>query len=109
MGKARYEDLDKFVCCACHSPEHIMRFSVMDWGVKEAPSFDVCFALEKFPLWKRIIVAIKYIFGYESQYGHFDEIVLGDKQVEEIQQVINHYWKLRGQNGDSISESDSIT
>ena len=72
-----------FVGCSCNSPEHQMLFIKREWlGEIE---YDVEFYLSKSnTLWQRIIVGIKYIFGYNSSYGDWGNILLDDKTRKAI-------------------------
>lgn len=39
--------------------------------------------------WKRIWIAIKYIFGHQSRFGAFDEVILQKKDAERLQEVVD--------------------
>lgn len=39
---------------------------------------------------KRVAVALRYIFGARSIYGDFDEIVLSPLDADKLQSVVNH-------------------
>ena len=60
------------VICECHSPDHILQFSHMD----DMDGNEICWTqvqLRQYrSLWVRLVVAVKYIFGYECRYGHWD-------------------------------------
>lgn len=64
------------VNCACGANEHHMTFTYYD-GDNEVY---VQYFLQSQPFWKRLILGIKYIFGYKCRYGHFGETVL-DRQA----------------------------
>jgi hypothetical protein len=42
------------------------------------------------PFHKRLWIAIKYLFGYKSPYGVFEEVVLTKRHVPQLTNVINH-------------------
>lgn len=39
---------------------------------------------------RRIINAIKYIFGYRSRYGHFDEFIFQKKDAHKLVKIAKH-------------------
>ena len=75
--------------CECHSPEH--QFIVRYWD--DAKEVYVDIHLTKAPFWQRVWYAIKYIFGYQSSYGAFDEIILNPEDAERLQKVVDHLRK----------------
>lgn len=60
------------VICECHSPNHIVQFSHMD----DMDGEQICWIqvqLHQYrSFWERLVVAIKYLFGYQCPYGHWD-------------------------------------
>lgn len=38
---------------------------------------------------KRILVAIKYIFGYKCKYGAWDSIIISNRNTQPIKNIIN--------------------
>lgn len=61
-----------YVTCNCFSPDHTMRFCYDG----EMEGDELCWAevqLHQYrSFWARVVVAVRYIFGYESRYGHWD-------------------------------------
>ena len=41
-------------------------------------------------IFKRFIIALKYVFGQRSIYGDFDEIILSPADASKLQDVVNH-------------------
>jgi hypothetical protein len=68
--------------CSCHSPEHQMIFVPTD--PDEERTIFVRVNLVKKPFWYRLKHGIKYIFGYQSQYGAFDEMILGPEHSKQL-------------------------
>lgn len=58
-----------FVVCDCQSSEHTLRF-MYDEENKEL--YTEVYLNQYRSFFKRVYVAIKYIFGYTSKYGHWD-------------------------------------
>jgi len=55
--------------CQCSSPEHTLRF-VYDPEYNEL--YTEIFLCQNRNIFQRIWVAIKYVFGFKCQYGHWD-------------------------------------
>jgi hypothetical protein len=51
--------------------------------------------LNKRPFWKRFNYGIKYIFGYKSRYGAFDEFIFNPNDAERLQEVVNYLKQLK--------------
>ena len=66
---AKYLKSD-YYSCSCSSPEHVVTFT---WWHKDDDALNMNIHLAKHPFYKRVVNAIKYVFGYSCQYGHFDE------------------------------------
>ena len=62
----------KLIVCACHNVEHQM---IIDYDKEDNLAY-VEFHLVKLPFLKRLRNGIRYIFGYESRYGDFDEMII---------------------------------
>lgn len=43
--------------------------------------------------WKRFQHAVKYLFGYRSRYGDFDEIILDQIKLKELQDFLSQSLK----------------
>lgn len=40
--------------------------------------------------WGRLKYAVKYIFGYKSRYGAFDEFIFNPEDAPKLQQLVDH-------------------
>jgi len=68
----------KLFLCQCESVEHIFILSVEE---------DIAFVeihLASLPFLKRLILAVRYLFGYRGRYGNFDEILLTPSTALEL-------------------------
>lgn len=75
----------ELVVCSCGNNEHQMIFTTFpDEGFVYA-----IIHLTKLPFLKRLKLGIKYIFGYQSRYGAFDEIVLDKYHIPSLEKVIS--------------------
>lgn len=73
--------------CRCNSPEHTFTFMMDD-----DPDWDDVYLyvhLNKLPFWRRVLYVIRYVFGYRSKYGCFDEVVMGQPDLDKLQSFIN--------------------
>ena len=68
--------------CDCSSNEHQIILSEID-GVVYASIH-----LKRLSFWKRLKVSLRYIMGYYSLYGHFEEFIFRKKDAEELGEVV---------------------
>ncbi len=81
-------DNNELFICRCHNTEHQLIFSYFD----DEDNSDIYVSVHLSPernIFKRIWVAIKYIFGHRSRYGHFDEFVFNPSDANRLQAVVN--------------------
>lgn len=86
------EESDKSVnelfICMCHNVEHQLIFSYFpDDEDKEV--YVSTHLNPEYNIFKRIWYAIKYIFGYRSMYGHFDEFIFKKSDAGRLQKVVD--------------------
>jgi hypothetical protein len=46
--------------------------------------------LVKKSFWSRLKYGLKYIFGYKSQYGAWDEFILNPNDADKLQDVVDY-------------------
>ena len=76
---------EEIFLCECHSPDH-MFYIIYDEEWKETFMY---VHLRKKSFWQRLKYGIKYIFGYQSRYGAFDEIILRKEDLPKLQKIID--------------------
>jgi hypothetical protein len=84
--------------CACYSPDHTFRFTINDVAIETSDDIDLLLEvqLNEYPgFFKRIWVAIRYIFGYKCRYGHWDCAIVRSEDVERLEQVLQTYKQLK--------------
>lgn len=72
------------VICACSSSNHniIIHYD-------EEDNLAYCHVhLMKLPFWKRIVYAFRYVFGFKSPYGAFEEFIINEENAVEFQKII---------------------
>jgi len=77
----------ELILCKCGSMEHQIVFIWFDNDDDKEVFAQVHLTTNK-TFWKRIISGVRYIFGYKSRFGNFDEIILTNDHVEGLKNVI---------------------
>lgn len=76
------------ILCECSSTDHQMIFLPFEDDHNKEVFVHVHLPTQSFR--KRLVRGLKYIFGYKSRYGEFDEIILTDKHVPQFEDLINY-------------------
>ena len=79
---------DQYIICSCGSAEHIIRLEKYNW-IKDGKVLDQDLSISvhlspESSIFKRIWIAIKYIFGHEAKFGSFEEILLDEAKAQQI-------------------------
>jgi hypothetical protein len=74
----------RYLECSCSSPEHTIRFA------RDEDFLYMTFFLENGSWPRRLLTAIKYVFGHKSNYGHFDEVVLGREEINRLLETLKN-------------------
>lgn len=74
--------------CECSSVEHQIVFSRFS-DVDEKEVF-ASIHLIKLNFWKRLVYAIKYLFGYKCKYGAFEEFIFRPEDADKLQVLANY-------------------
>jgi hypothetical protein len=72
--------------CTCHSLEHQYSF----WYSKEDGLYCEPHLNTTLPFYKRLILGIKYIFGYKSRIGAWDEFIFKKEDLDKLKNIINN-------------------
>lgn len=64
--------------CECGSAEHQLIVT------KDNEFIYFQFHLAMLPWWRRLVLGVKYILGYRSKYGDFDEIVFNPESAHRL-------------------------
>lgn len=77
---------EEYFQCACNSPEHTLHFKIFN----DEPKMLCAYVFLNTESWyKRILIGFKYIFGYKCKYGHFDEFILKNKDIDKFIEMLN--------------------
>ena len=90
---------EELFLCQCGSPDHVF-YVEYDEEWKEVFMYA---HLRKKSFWNRLKYGIKYIFGYQSRYGAFDEVILRQEDLHKLQKIIDKMKPLP-ENGDKNNE-----
>jgi hypothetical protein len=97
--KRTYKEFETYYFdCLCYSNEHTVRF-VLDPNAKEDGNYEDRLWLETYlhnyhRWYKRLWIAIKYVFGYRCMYGHFDCTIIKPSQYKKLRELIEHAERL---------------
>lgn len=79
-----------FICeCGDISHQFVLSYYPDDKDWDEA--YIEIFLTDNCGFWKRLWYGIKYIFGYKSRFGAFDEILLSHDTAKELKESLNEY------------------
>lgn len=85
------EKKEEIIICECHSTEHQMVFLYSDDDGH--PMIYIHTHLNKRPFLERIKIGIKYIFGYQSRYGAFDEFIVNPEDKPKFEEIVKYLEK----------------
>lgn len=86
---------DEIILCKCHNSEHQIIFKWFDDEIIGGQVYVDILINPEYKWWKRIKEAIKYIFGYRSRYGMFDEFILDKKDVPKLEKIVEYLKKTK--------------
>jgi len=71
--------------CACHNLEHQLVLSYFDDERDVYLSVHLC----KHGFFRRLWIAVRYLFGRRSPYGAFEEIILREEDVNRLNDILS--------------------
>jgi len=89
-------DDKEILICACHSTDHQLIIIYEDEEI-DGHRHPICYFhihLRKRPFWERVKYGIKYIFGYQCNYGAFDEFIFNSKDANKMQELADYLTKI---------------
>jgi len=85
-----------FFECGCGSDEHTLRFTLDN---EDQEIYTSIFLNNYNNIFKRIFIAIKYIFGYKCKYGHWDCWIMKKDDAQKLLEMLNNYNNMGGEYG----------
>lgn len=81
------ENQTEYFECSCFHSEHTFR---LHFNLEEKEVYlDIFLANRGF--FRRLVDGVKYIFGYKSRFGHFDEVILKTEDVARIGMLCDQF------------------
>ena len=80
---------DLVIRCDCHWVEHQVWLS--DIADDETQEFVIQFHLVRDRFWKRVWHAVKYVLGYQSRYGAFDDVIVNPAEAQRMYKWIGDW------------------
>lgn len=80
---------EEILICECGNTEHQVLF-LYDIEDNDDKVTYMHTHLVKYGFFARLKYAIKYIFGYQSKYGAFDEFIFKSNDIHKLEKVIAH-------------------
>lgn len=75
------------ILCSCKNSEHLVLLHYDSDDKMVYMEYHLC----TLPFWKRIIVGIKYIFGFRSKYGEYGELIITEDNYKEFKPIIDFF------------------
>lgn len=81
--------------CICRAPYHLLRIDIEDWDDKFTPELIVYNQLNIYlPWYKRVYIAMKYIFGFERKNCDYTDTLLNEEKAIVLRDMLNRYLDL---------------
>ncbi len=78
--------------CSCHSDEHTIVFRFFDDKVDDLKELYLSVYLNQYRnVFKRIWIAIKYVFGYKCKYGHWDCWTMVEDDCKRLKTILEKF------------------
>ena len=89
--KKREDFVTDALICECHSADHLILLNY--WEDDIGGDVYMSIHLKKRSFRSRLYYGIKYIFGRQSRYGAFDEIIIRSQDVDKLERVVKYLKK----------------
>lgn len=77
---------EHFFSCTCGDYNHLVRFEL-------DPEYGEVYLTVRLnsyePWWKRVWIAVKYVFGYPHAYGHYDVTILREEDFVRLHAILD--------------------
>lgn len=91
-SKMNFNTKEHFIVCACRDLEHMMRFQYFadDEDIERIIYFETHLRTWR-NIFRRYWEAVKYLWGYKSRYGEFDEVLMDKEEVKKLVDYLQEY------------------
>ena len=83
------EDKTDILICQCHTAEHNIIVRYLDGIVY------VDYHLVRHGFWSRLKYAFRYLFGFQSKYGAYGEIILNPDDWKKVQNIADYLKEIK--------------
>lgn len=80
--------MKEFVLCSCNHADHLLIINYNE--EKDYADCSIEIHLSPLPFFQRLIRAFKYVFGYRSRYGDYEEMVIDRERALKIKNFLDN-------------------
>lgn len=77
-----------FFECACGMTEHVLKFTL---DIEDREIYTSVFLEARLPWYRRLWSALKYVFGYKCEYGHFGTWIMEEEDVGRFKEMLTKF------------------
>ena len=77
---------DLYLDCSCHLNEHRIRFYREKYEGPHVLAGIEVHLNQHHSFFKRLLIAVKYIFGRKNDYGCFDDFLFNEEDLEKLEE-----------------------
>ncbi len=82
----------EYFSCDCGTPDHIFRIMYFTDSKEAEDDYLFCSVhLTRGSFWRRLKNGLRYIFGFDSRYGQWDEVLLGKEEALRLRNVCDKF------------------
>lgn len=81
----------KIIVCGCGDISHNLIFT------KDDEQIWLHYQLEKKSLFERIVIGAKYIFGFQSRFGMYGELLIDKTNISNFKEIVEYIENNNGQ------------
>ena len=78
------------ILCNCKDSEHMIVLHYMD-DEEFGKEIYMEYHLPLLPFWSRLLLSIKYLFGFRSKYGAYGELIITKHNYKEFKPIIDFF------------------
>jgi hypothetical protein len=95
MKKYKNTMKSEILVCECHSVEHQILFTYNEEISNDWPPevYMQVYLNSYHTIWRRVVIAFKYIFGHKSRYGAWDEFIFNKEDVHKLEGLVKYLKK----------------
>ena len=80
----------EIIVCECESVEHQIIFAYFPEYEDDREVYMSIYLHPTYGFFRRLWAAIKYIFGHRSIYGHFDDVIISQKDSHKLVKILKY-------------------